>query len=120
MSIGTFGYPLSSKHLLCKLREDPILGLRHCGLKRGIGGLCLDTEEFRTYAHVFSDWMADYLASVEKYPVRSQVKPGDIIYQIPVSCPERGEPMETIFADFQETILPAAARGLQADPRPLL
>jgi aromatic-L-amino-acid decarboxylase len=66
----------------------------------------MDIEEFRTYTHIFSDWMADYLASVEQYPVRSQVKPGDIISQIPVSCPDRGEPMETIFADFQEKILP--------------
>lgn len=66
----------------------------------------MDIENFRTYAHVFSDWMADYLASVDKYPVRSQVKPGDISSQIPLSCPERGESMETIFADFQEKILP--------------
>lgn len=66
----------------------------------------MNIEEFRTYAHIFSDWMADYLASVEKYPVRSQVKPGDIISQIPAKCPERGESMETIFADFREKILP--------------
>lgn len=66
----------------------------------------MNVEEFRAYTHVFSDWMADYLASVEKYPVRSQVKPGDIISQIPLSCPEHGEPMETIFADFQGIILP--------------
>lgn len=66
----------------------------------------MDFEEFRGHAHVFSDWMAEYLASVEKYPVRSQVKPGEIAAQIPAVCPEQGEPMETIFADFQEKILP--------------
>ena len=66
----------------------------------------MDFEEFRTHAHKFSDWMADYLASVEHYPVRSQVKPGEIAAQIPAACPEQGESMEKIFADFQETILP--------------
>lgn len=66
----------------------------------------MDFEEFRVHAHKFSDWMADYLASVEKYPVRSQVKPGDIAAHIPPTCPEHGEPIEEIFADFQAKILP--------------
>ncbi len=63
-------------------------------------------EEFRVHAHIFSDWMADYFASVEKYPVRSQVRPGEISAQIPAACPEQGEPMERIFADFQNILLP--------------
>lgn len=66
----------------------------------------MNIDDFRTHAHVFSDWMADYLAGVEQYPVRSQVKPGDIRSQIPQHCPEQGESMEAIFADFQEKILP--------------
>ncbi len=66
----------------------------------------MDIEEFRIHAHTFSDWMADYLASVEQYPVRSQVKPGEISAHIPVECPVQGEPMEAIFADFKEKILP--------------
>ncbi len=66
----------------------------------------MDLEEFRIHAHAFSDWMADYLASVEHFPVRSQVRPGDIAAQIPSSCPEEGEPMERIFADFRQHILP--------------
>ncbi len=66
----------------------------------------MDIEEFRVHAHAFSDWMADYLATVDKYPVRSQVKPGEIATQIPPACPEHGQSMETIFADFQEKILP--------------
>lgn len=66
----------------------------------------MDIEEFRVHAHAFSDWMADYLASVEEFPVRSQVAPGDVAAQIPSACPEHGESMKTIFADFQEKILP--------------
>ena len=66
----------------------------------------MNFDDFRKHAHAFSDWMADYLASVEKYPVRSQVDPGDILAQIPDECPQRGESMEDIFSDFQEKILP--------------
>ena len=66
----------------------------------------MDTEEFRHHGHTFVDWMADYLAGVEKYPVMAQVKPGEITAKLAPSAPEQGEPMEQIFADFQSQILP--------------
>jgi len=66
----------------------------------------MDTEEFRHHGHIFVDWMADYLAGVEKYPVMAQVKPGEITAKLASSAPEQGEPMEQIFADFQSQILP--------------
>jgi aromatic-L-amino-acid/L-tryptophan decarboxylase len=66
----------------------------------------MDTEEFRRHAHAFVDWMADYLAGVESYPVRAQVKPGQIAGQLPPSPPEQGEPMDQIFADFKSIVVP--------------
>ena len=66
----------------------------------------MDTTEFRRHAHAFVDWMADYLAEVERYPVRAQVKPGEVAAKLPLTPPERGEPMETIFADFTSVVLP--------------
>src|SRR5207245_10351197 len=66
----------------------------------------MDTTEFRRDAHVFVDWMADYLAEVERYPVRAQVKPGEVAAKLPLTPPERGEPMEMIFADFTSVVLP--------------
>ena len=63
-------------------------------------------EDFRHHAHAFVDWMADYLANVESYPVRAQVEPGEIAARLPASPPESGEPMETIFTDFQSIVLP--------------
>jgi aromatic-L-amino-acid decarboxylase len=66
----------------------------------------MDIAEFRRHAHDFVDWMADYLAGVERYPVRAQVKPGDIAARLPLSPPAEGEPMERIFADFTSLILP--------------
>ena len=66
----------------------------------------MDREEFRAHAHTFADWMADYLSNVEQYPVRSQVKPGDVLKQLAEHCPERAETMDAIFADFKSTIMP--------------
>ncbi len=66
----------------------------------------MEIEDFRKHAHEAADWVADYLSSVEQYPVRSQVKPGDILAQLPKSCPEGGQSMKSIFKDFQDIILP--------------
>jgi len=66
----------------------------------------MNTDEFRRHAHAFVDWMADYLARVETFPVRAQVAPGQVASALPPSPPEQGEPMESIFADFIATILP--------------
>ena len=66
----------------------------------------MELEDFRRHAHELVDWMADYLEGVEKYPVRAQVKPGEIKERLPQSAPESGEAMEDIFRDFQEIILP--------------
>jgi aromatic-L-amino-acid decarboxylase len=66
----------------------------------------MDLDEFRSQAHRLVDWMADYLASVERYPVRAQVEPGEIAGQLPAMPPEAGEPLERIFADFERILLP--------------
>ncbi len=66
----------------------------------------MDTQEFRNVAHQFVDWMADYLETVESYPVRAEVSPGEIAAKLPPHAPEEPEPMARIFADFQELILP--------------
>jgi len=63
-------------------------------------------DDFRTNAHELVDWMSDYLQHVNRYPVKSLVKPGDIISQLPESPPEKGESMEHILDDFKKIILP--------------
>jgi aromatic-L-amino-acid/L-tryptophan decarboxylase len=66
----------------------------------------MNPKEFRKYAHQFVDWMADYMETVEEFPVKSQVQPGDIFKQIPETPPIQGEAMDTIFEDFKKIILP--------------
>ena len=60
----------------------------------------MNTDEFRRHAHAVVDWMADYLDRVEQYPVKAQVRPGEIAARLPPAPPEMGEPVEAILRDF--------------------
>ena len=66
----------------------------------------MNAEEFRRHAHEMVDWMADYMEGVEGYPVRAQVRPGEIASRLPEDPPAEGEPMARIFADFERIVLP--------------
>ena len=66
----------------------------------------MNSEEFRKTGHDFVDWMADYLEGIENYPVKPDINPGDIYQQLPEQAPEQAEPMEEIFRDFKDIILP--------------
>lgn len=66
----------------------------------------MKSEEFRSNAHQLADWMADYLENLDQYPVKPDLKPGDIKVQLPVAAPVDGEDFQTVFADFKNIILP--------------
>ena len=66
----------------------------------------MDRDTFRQFGYQFVDWVAEYLEEVEKYPVMSQVKPGEIKAMLPSNPPAQPEPMENIFRDFKKIILP--------------
>ena len=66
----------------------------------------MDTQSFRKHAHELVDWMADYFESVEEYPVMSQVKPGDILKQIPSKAPDQAESFDQMLKDFNGIIMP--------------
>ncbi len=74
-----------------------------------------DPEEFRKYAHQLVDWIADYYQKIEQYPVKSQVKPGEIMRQLPDAAPMQGEPMEKIMEDFQQVIMPGITHWQHPD-----
>jgi aromatic-L-amino-acid decarboxylase len=63
-------------------------------------------EEFRLEAHKLVDWIADYYGKVSDYPVKSQVKPGDIISQLPAVPPEHAESFADVFADVENILMP--------------
>ena len=63
-------------------------------------------SELREAAHSVADWIAEYLDGVDRYPVLAQVEPGEVFDSLPEELPEKGEPFEAMFRDFQEKILP--------------
>jgi aromatic-L-amino-acid decarboxylase len=66
----------------------------------------MDPEAFRREGHRIVDWLADYLAAPEQYPVLSRSTPGDLLKALPAQAPERGETFDAIFADFEQHIVP--------------
>jgi aromatic-L-amino-acid decarboxylase len=66
----------------------------------------MDKANFKKYGHEFVDWVADYLDGVEQYPVLSRLKPGEVKSALPGSAPLKAEPMESVFRDFREIVLP--------------
>lgn len=66
----------------------------------------LSSEQFRDYAHKVVEWITDYWKFIDKYPVKSQVKPGEIYNQLPAQAPEEAESMGKILADFERIIIP--------------
>jgi aromatic-L-amino-acid/L-tryptophan decarboxylase len=63
-------------------------------------------EEFRRYGHAAIDWIANYYEQIERYPVLSQVQPGQIRSGLPPMPPEQGQDFEEILADIDRLILP--------------
>ena len=63
-------------------------------------------EEFRRHGHAVVDWIADYQARVESFPVLSKVKPGETRAALPVNPPVQGESFEALMKDVEKLILP--------------
>jgi aromatic-L-amino-acid decarboxylase len=72
-------------------------------------------DEFRKHAHSLVEWMTMYLENVEKYPVKSGVKPGEIFNKIPSSPPEEPEPFENFMCDMDEIIMPGITHWQSPD-----
>src|SRR5271170_697195 len=67
----------------------------------------LSPDEFRSLGKQLVDWVADYLANPEKYPVLSSVRPGELVDLLPSSGPEAAESMDAVLDDFERLIIPA-------------
>ena len=63
-------------------------------------------KEFKKQAYKFIDWIVEYYEDIEKYSVKPDVEPDQIYKKLPVKPPENGEPIDTIFEDFNKIILP--------------
>lgn len=63
-------------------------------------------SEFRLEAHRMADRIADYFEEITRYPVKSRVKPGEVLSLLPELPPESQEPVSGIMADFERVIMP--------------
>ena len=65
-----------------------------------------NSTDFRAAGHRLIDWVADYLDGVDRHPVLSRVKPGEIAAQLPGAPSADGRPYEELIADFDAKLLP--------------
>lgn len=70
----------------------------------------MKSEEFRQLGHQMVDWIADYWARMESYPVRAKVAPGEVLSKLPPHAPEQGlggvEGWEAVFKDLESVVMP--------------
>src|SRR6476659_4075221 len=66
----------------------------------------LPPDVFRQQLHKVADWIADYRENIAKYPISPTAKPGAIAAALPAAGPEKGEPLEEIFADVDRHVVP--------------
>jgi aromatic-L-amino-acid decarboxylase len=95
-------FPACAPAVWSKMKEEEE---RRAGFAPELGDM--SAEEFRRFGHEVIDWVSNYLEHVSERPVLSQVKPGELISQLPIEPPAEGEAMETILRDVDRLITPA-------------
>ena len=63
-------------------------------------------SSFCETGYQFIDWISNYLANLENYPVLPNIQPGDIKSSLPSSPPENSENFDKIIADLNNIIMP--------------
>jgi aromatic-L-amino-acid decarboxylase len=66
----------------------------------------VDADEFAKWSRRAAEWGVDYRSGLRERPVRAPLRPGEVLKRLPPAAPEDGEPMEAIFADFEDFIVP--------------
>jgi aromatic-L-amino-acid decarboxylase len=66
----------------------------------------MNHDELRDWSKRAADWAHDYHSTLRDRPVRPPLIPGAVAAQLPAHPPEKPEPMEAIFADFERIVPP--------------
>ncbi|WP_257309964.1 pyridoxal phosphate-dependent decarboxylase family protein [Geothrix fuzhouensis] len=66
----------------------------------------MDAQEFRRLGYQLVDWIADYRENLERLPVMSQVKPGEIRAAFPDHPPQHGGRVAQALAALERDVLP--------------
>jgi len=63
-------------------------------------------DEFGKAGARAAAWAEDYHRSLRDRPVRQDLRPGDILSQLPQTPPEQAEALDAILGDFEQIIVP--------------
>lgn len=63
-------------------------------------------EEFRKYGYQLIDWITEYLRDSEKYPVLSNIRPGEVKNKISPNPPLGPEQFSEVLNDIDKIIMP--------------
>lgn len=66
----------------------------------------MNLDKFSAHAAEVIDWIVEYYRNIREYPVKSQVKPGDILKQLPEHAPAEAEEFQMLLRDFEKIIMP--------------
>jgi len=66
----------------------------------------MNWDDFADWSQKAARWGAEYHKTLRDRPVRAQVGPGDTLAQLPDAPPEKGQPLEDIWTDFQDIVMP--------------
>ncbi|MFZ2285808.1 MAG: pyridoxal-dependent decarboxylase [Bacteroidales bacterium] len=66
----------------------------------------MESDEFRKNGHEIVEWIARYFETVEQYPVKSRVAPGDIKNALPPIPPTGSDSFDLFLKDFEKIIMP--------------
>jgi aromatic-L-amino-acid decarboxylase len=66
----------------------------------------LPPDEIRAALHRAADRIADYLGTVERYPVVPPIAPGDVAAALPAAPPAGPEPLDRVLDDYERLIEP--------------
>jgi aromatic-L-amino-acid decarboxylase len=75
----------------------------------------MDSNEFRRQGHAIVEWIARYYENIEQYPVKSRVRPGEIMKALPELPPSGSESFDRFLKDFDEIILPGITHWQSPD-----
>ena len=63
-------------------------------------------DEFSDWGKRIADWAQDYHMTIADRPVRARTEPGEILAALPTQPPEQAQPIEDIFQDFEQIVMP--------------
>ena len=66
----------------------------------------MSPDEFRRAGRLVVDWIARYMEEVERYPVLSPARPGEVRAKLPPRPPAGGDGVEQWLSDIDEIVMP--------------